>query len=99
MQSDPARSVSVLGFFFLPSKPGTRSQHVTVTHSVTQPLAVHGFAAGPGVPPAAPIQPDTLPISLEYSATQKPPCCSTTAPVVNSKTLRCRVIQPSPCQC
>ena len=58
-QRDPARFVSVQYSTVRYSKPGTTdlsmflSGQRTVFHPVSQPLAIHGIAAGPEVPPAA----------------------------------------------
>ena len=55
--------VSTETFFFFSKKPGTThlsmfcSGQRAVIHPVSQPLAIHGIGAGPGVPPAASIHP------------------------------------------
>ena len=60
---------------FFPSKPGTadfsmfRSGQHAMIHPVSQPLAVHGIAAGPGVPPAAP--PNLVFLLVPVSVEQK----------------------------
>ena len=76
MQSDPAKSVSVLGIFFS-NKQGwdkispCHVSQLAMIRSVIQSQFM-GLAAGPGVPPAAATQPVVFPNLPKYI----PPRCS-----------------------